>query len=285
MKKSLNIDLADLQPILDAHAGTRTFKEDLLAGIEDRAELVWALANYIQFNSVFGSGVANLAGEIASRQDLFRDTDEEVDLVADRSVEVAAPVFFAAIDEFGGQAKGQRGNHRGLAQATLKAIASYFNISPATLNKTAEADENTLSAIKKVRDGYGLNQALDEPKLFRAIGFHIGSEVLADEEFNVLDGFLRAYYPELVEYLKKARVSISGTDNPAYAWIQIHTSVEADHFQAALTSANLALHYYAGHQTQTCIKNWILDGFREFATVQTEFMKRLLVGNNCLIAN
>jgi hypothetical protein len=283
MKNSLNIGLADLQPILDAHAGTRTFKKDL-AGIGDRAELVLALAHYIQFNSVFGSGVANLAGEIASRQDLFRDTDEEVDLVADRSVEVAAQVFFAAIDEFGGHAKGQRGNHRGLAQATLKAIASYFNISPAFLNKSTEADEDTLSAIEAVRNGYGLNQALEEPKLFRAMGFHIGSEVLADEEFNVLDGFLRANYPGLVEYLKKTKVAISGAANPAYAWIQIHTSVEADHFQAAVSSANLALHYYAGYQTQTCIKNWILDGFREFATVQSEFMKRLVVGNNCFDA-
>jgi hypothetical protein len=284
LKESLNIDQTDLEPILQAHAGTRVFAE-ALAEIEDRQELVRALANYIQFNSVFGSGVANLAGEIASRQDLFRDPDEEVVLVADRSVEVAAHIFFAAIDEFGDRDKGQRGNHRALAQATLKAVASFFNFSLATLNKTSEAGENTLAAIKEVRDGYGLNRALDEPKLFRAIGFHIGSEVLADEEFNILDGFLRTNYPELVEYLRKTSVSISGTANPAYCWIQIHTHVEANHFKAALTSANLALRFYAGDETQACIKAWMLDGFREFAIVQTEFMKRVVERSTCAFAN
>lgn len=283
LRESLYIDQDDLAAILSAHPGSRIFRESL-AAIEDPQELVWALARYVQFNSVFGGGVANLAGEIASRHDLFRDAGEEVDLIADRSVEVAAQIFFAAIDEFGDRDKGQRGNHRALAQATLKGVAGFFGCSPLTLNQTAKADQETLAAMNEVRAGYGLNRALDEPKLFRAMGFHIGSEVLADEEFNILDHFLQTNFPELVEYLKNNNVSIGGVPSPAYCWIQIHTHVEANHFQAAVTSANLALRYYAGEQTKASIKSWILDGFREFALVQTEFMKRLIEYRNFAIA-
>lgn len=281
MSIPLDIHPSDLQPILESKAGTRSFA-DSLAKIESGYELVHILASYIEFNSVFGAGVANLAGEIASRQDLFRDRNEELNAVADRSVEVAAEVFFAAIDEFG---KGQRGNHRGLAQATLKASASFFGLSAAVLNKNSEADEKNVVTLNEVRDGYGLNQALDEPKLFRAIGFHIGSEVLADEEFNVLDRFLRANYPDLVRYLEGASVSISGVANPAYRWIQIHGCIEADHFRAAVASANLALRYYAGQQTQACVKNWILEGFTQFAVLQSQFMKHLVAENRYLVAN
>src|SRR5206468_1877450 len=62
--------------------------------------LLSVLGRYIQFNSAFGAGLANLAGEIAARQGLFRDAQEPLRIVADRSAEVASDFFFAAIDEF-----------------------------------------------------------------------------------------------------------------------------------------------------------------------------------------
>ena len=39
--------------------------------------------------------------EIGARLHLFRDPCEAIEMLADRSVEVAAKVFYAAIDEFG----------------------------------------------------------------------------------------------------------------------------------------------------------------------------------------
>src|SRR6185295_4655061 len=161
-----------------------------------RSDLEHVLASH-SGNSIFGSGVANLAGEIGARQNLFRDADEPAALIADRSVEVAAPFFFAAIDEFGGA--GHRSTHRTLAQATLKGAGCFLGYDGATLNRLAEPNLRTLTAMDKVRAGYAINQQVGEQELFRAIGFHIGSEVLADEEFNLLDGFLRAEYADLVE--------------------------------------------------------------------------------------
>jgi hypothetical protein len=268
------IDKSDMEPILAAHTGNRMFQEALYQ-IESPNDLLCSLGRYIHFNSVFGSGVANLAGEIGSRQDLFRELNEEVAITADRSVEVAANIFFAAIDEFGDSSKVQRSTHRTLAQSTLKAAGAFFGFTLAELNEIACPYEPTLAAISRIRVGYGISQIMNEARLFRAIGFHIGSEVLADEEFNILDGFLRARHPDLVQYLEQTKVNIDGVENRAYRWIQIHTSVEADHFRAAVVGANLALRYYAGPESRSCVKGWIIDGIKEFAASQAEFMKNL----------
>jgi hypothetical protein len=276
MTESLRIAWSDLEPILKEHAGKRIFASALEQSAANTRELLCVLSRYIHFNSVFGSGVANLAGEIGSRQDLFRDREETVTLLADRSVEVAADVFFAAIDEFGDQNRIRRSTHRTLAQATLKAAGQFFGLSSAELDKIAQPYDATLVAIRRVRDGYRINQTIDEPKMFRAIGFHIASEVLADEEFNILDAYLRGHHPDLVEYLLDTKVPMGDSDNAAYRWVQIHTSVEADHFAAAVRSATQALRYYAGSETQACIKGWVLDGFREFVEVQTAFMESLM---------
>jgi hypothetical protein len=264
----------DLEPILTTHPGNRALAQ-ALQPIAEGEDLLRALGRYIHFNSTFGGGVANLAGEIAVRQDLFRDPEEAVEILADRSVDVAADIFFAAVDEFDDRATTHRDTHRTLAQATLKAAGAFFGYDTAGLNRVARPNEATLAAIRNVRDGYGVNQVMDAPKIFRAIGFHVSSEILADEEFRVLDGFLRAQHPELVTHLEQTVVAIGGVEHAAYFWIQIHTSVEADHFQSAVQGANRALRYYRGPESQAEVKGWILQGFQEFATVQAECMDRL----------
>jgi len=275
MRELLSIGEADLEPILRAHRGTNVFEITLMRIDSDKG-LVSALSRYIHFNSAFAGGVANLAGEIASRQDLFCDFDEVNSVVADRSLEVAADIFFAAVEEFGKGHYHQQTSHRTLAQASLIAIRNFFNMSPAEVDYIVAGSKNTLSALASVREGYCVNEKVAEPELFRAIGFHIGSEALADAEFNVLNTFLRTKYPRLVDYLERTKVPMNGIECPGYYWVQIHTSVEVNHFRAAIHSANLALRYYAGNHTQACVKAWILDGFKEFAAIQTEFMENIM---------
>lgn len=269
------IDYADIQPIVELCRGNQTF-DQTVRQIERGEELLRVVSRYIQFNSIFGSGVANLAGEVGARQELFRDGGEAVAAMADRSVEVAAAIFYAAIDEFGGSQTLHRATHRTLAQATLRATGDFLGCELADFNRLLSPHEATLKAIGRVCAGYGLNRALTEPQLFRAIGFHIGSEALADEEFNLLDRALHDEHAELVDYLKRTKITINGTQNAAYRWIYIHTSVEADHFGAAVVSANLALRYYAGTASKAQVKDWILEGVREFAATQTQFMESLL---------
>jgi len=105
----------------------------------------------------------------------------------------------------------------------------------------------------------------------------MGSEVLADEEFNILDKFLRTQHAELVDHLERTKVTINEFRSRLTTGFQIHTTVEADHFDAALLGANLALRYYYGRpETRSGFKECILSGFAEFAATQADFMNGLM---------
>ncbi|HLK58651.1 MAG TPA: hypothetical protein VKU00_18920 [Chthonomonadaceae bacterium] len=266
---------ADLEPVLRTHTGNEAFSR-CLESVSAGESLLRLLGRYIHFNSVFGGGVANLAGEIAVRQDLFRDPQETVELLADRSVEVASDIFFAAVDEFDDRSTARRDTHRTLAQATVKGAGQYFHHEGAALNAIIRPNASTLDAMQRVREGYGLDQAIDTPKLFRALGFHAGSEVLADREFALLDRYLHTHHAALVEYLEQTKIEINAEQHNAYFWIFIHTSVEADHFAFATKGANRALRFYTGKEDGAEVKGWIVDGFAQFAEVQTAFMANLM---------
>jgi hypothetical protein len=107
------------------------------------------------------------------------------------------------------------------------------------------------------------------------MGFHTGSEILADQEFVIIDRTLRRDRAELVRALEGMKVEAVGQKHNAYYWIRIHTGVEAEHFDAALKGVNNALRYYAGGEPADTVKGWILDGFSRFADVQGDFMARL----------
>jgi hypothetical protein len=272
--RMLEITRQDLEPVLAGHRGAAALRAAVDAAAEP-GQLLSVVGRYVQFNSAFGPGLANLAGEIAARQGLFQDPDEALRVVADRAAEVASDFFYAAIDEFDDRLTPWRDTHRTLAQATLKAMGAYFGYTPQQLNQIIRINPATQASMARVSDGYGLGAALDDARLFRAMGFHTGSEVLADAEFNVLDQGLRARRPEMVAALQGTRVTIGGQEHDAYYWVRIHTSVEADHFDAALKGVNNAARFYAGASGPEAVKGWVLAGFAEFADVQGAFMDAL----------
>jgi hypothetical protein len=271
---SLSIARDDLAPVLDAHHGN----EALQAAFESATappQLLSVLGRYVQFNSAFGPGLANLAGEIAARQGLFRDAAEPVRILADRASEVAADFFYAAVDEFDDRATAWRDTHRTLAQATVKGMGRFFGYTPEQLNDVITINRGTEDALPRVYEGYGLGAKLDEEQLFRAMGFHVGSEILADQEFVIIDRALRARRPEMVAALEAMKVEVLNEKHNAYYWIRIHTGVEAEHFDAALKGVNNALRFYVGEVEPARVKSWILGGFRQFADVQSDFMAGL----------
>lgn len=278
-----HIHRREIEPLVEANHGNRIFRRTLAKAADGR-ELLRVIGRYVYFNSVFGGGVANLAGEIAVRQYLFQDQEEEISAVKDRSVQIAAAIFFAAIDEFGDTSTVSRFTHRALAQATLKGIGQFYGFPSGEIDELVKPSVAIEESITRVKQGYLLNQVVDERKLFRALGFHISSEILADEEFNIMDIVLRKKHPELVEHLKKSRVNIAHSVHPPYAWIQIHTTVEMGHFQFAALSANKAMQYYHGPMKGAEVKGLIFDGFKEFSEVQTFCMNHLLDGSTQVAA-
>jgi hypothetical protein len=270
----LRIGREDLQPVLSGHRGN----EALVSALEDASQpdqLLSVMGRYIQFNSAFGAGLANLAGEIAARQGLFQDPDEPLRVAADRAAEVAADFFYAAIDEFDDRATPWRDTHRTLAQATLKGLGTCFGYTAERLNDVVRINQATRTAMDEVWNGYGIGARLDEQRLFSGMGFHTGSEILADQEFVLIDRHLRQRRGDLVRSLEALRVPILGQEHNAYYWIRIHTGVEAEHFDAALKGVNNALRFYAGTQAPESVKADILAGFSRFAAVQSAFMSAL----------
>ncbi len=271
----IQIAREDLQPVLESHRGNAALEAAFESSAGNEEALVSALGRYIQFNGAFGPGLANLAGEIAARRDLFRDRDEPVRILQDRAADVASDFFHAAVDEFDDRATPWRDTHRTLAQATLKGLGRFFGYEPAQLNDVLRINRGTDAATARVQEGYGLGASLSEERLFHGMGFHTGSEVLADEEFTIIDKVLRARRPDVVKALEAMKVEILGASHNAYYWIFIHTSVEADHFDAAVKGVNKALRFYDGSAPLPIVKGWILDGFRSFADVQQSFMSAL----------
>jgi hypothetical protein len=271
---ALRIQRDDLQPVLAAHRGN----EALVSALDQASrpeQLLSVMGRYIQFNSAFGAGLANLAGEIAARQALFQDPEEPLHVAADRAAEVASDFFYAAIDEFDDRATPWRDTHRTLAQATLKGLGTCFGYTAEQLNDVVRINQATRTAMDEVWDGYGIGARLDEPRLFSGMGFHTGSEILADQEFVLIDRHLREQRGDLVRSLEALRVPILGQQHNAYHWIRIHTGVEAEHFEAALKGVNNALRFYAGTQAPEAVKADILAGFGRFAAVQSAFMSAL----------
>jgi hypothetical protein len=261
---------ADLEPVLSRHHGNEALRAAFEQAIEPSAFLS-VLGRYVQFNSAFGPGLANLAGEIAARQGLFRDKGEPVRFLADRAAEVASDFFYAAVDEFDDRATPWRDTHRTLAQATVKGAGRFFGYEPRALNDVVRINPSTEDAMRLVHEGYGVGRRLPDYELFGAMGFHVGSEILADREFLIIDRVLRERRPELVAALEAMKVEILGGQHNAYYWIRIHTGVEAEHFDAALQGVNKALGFYAGADDPVVVKNWILGGFARFAEVQADF--------------
>ena len=265
-----------LEPYLDAHTGNKVF-EAMLNGATETEDFFRDFSQYIEFNSIFGAGVASLSGKIASRQELFIDPNEQVEALADRAAEVARYVFFAAIDEFDDRGTTHPDTHRTLAQATLKETASFWGFDKETVERLTRRSRCTRQAVEYVRNWYGIGHSFTESGLFRGMGFHMGSEILADEEFNILNRVMRARFPDLVEHLEGVKVEHVGHRHNAYYWVYIHGTggVEADHFDSAVEGVNVALAFYNGHATHEQVISWVLEGVREFARVQTMFMMDL----------
>lgn len=269
-----SITQTDLEPIIQNHPGNHAFAE-ALERIKAPSDLVKVLTRYTYFNATFGAGVASLAAKIGTRPDLFRDLSEPVYVLSDRSMDIASDIFAAAVDEFDDRATNHKDTHRSLAQATLRATLDFFGLTSEQANQCATINEATRKAIVAVHQGYGVGRMLTDADIFQAIGFHIGSEVLADGEFHHMDDFFQNRYPELTTYLANSTVPINGERHAAYFWVRIHTSVEEDHFAFALTGANRALQYYVGALTSERAKEHLLAGVKEFAKLQQCFMAEI----------
>jgi hypothetical protein len=247
--------------------------EPLRAALAEAAARLRFFGRYASWNGFFGSGVATLSGKIGRARGLFRDPAEPIGALADRSVFVASFIFDAARDEFDDHETVYRDTHRDLAQAFVSGLIHFGREIPAAptgveaINQLLAEPEWLRGLNERVATGYGAFQPDERATLFRAIGYHLGSELLADREFSLIDETLRREMPTLREYLRGHRETIGSQDHSAYQWIAIHSgagaAVEQDHFARATESANHAFRYTpAGLHAEMRLA--LHSGFRQF---------------------
>lgn len=273
----MTIDRPDLEKLHDFAASEATVLATLAAAGQSDASLLRFLHRYAHWNGYFGSGVATLSGKIGRSRGLFLDASQPYPELADRSVWVASYFFDAARDEFDDRDTAHRDTHRDLAQAMVRGtIASFVDAGLPDASVRAELRLPVwLEALgHRVAGGYGNGTPDVAPIVFRAMGYHLGSEVLADQEFTILDRGLRAANPALVADLLQRTVRIGETDHNAYAWIRIHSgggaAVEADHFKWAVRGVNHAFAHTAPAARDAMVHQ-VQRGFRDFAADHAEF--------------
>jgi hypothetical protein len=279
-----SVNREELEGLCDFAAHRALVESTVRAALATPIGRVRFIGRYASWNGFFGSGVATLAGKIGRSRGLFLDAEQPIRALADRSVYVASYFFDAARDEFDDHDTVHRDTHRCLAQSTLKGLIDYEVAQgcrelgdPGFVNSLLD-DPAWLGELNaRVASGYGAGSADERAALFSAIGYHLGSELLADAEFSIIDGILRDEAPELVDHLLSTQVNIAGQDHIAYYWVAIHSGhgggAEADHFDWATQGARLAFRFVPSTQ-HAALRTQMHQGFEAFARDHRKFFSR-----------
>ena len=276
---------ASLRELADFDAAKRQVEDALVqADKEGPLGLLRFFARYTSWNGFFGSGVASLAGKIGRSRAVFVDPTAAVTLLGDRSVFVASFFFDAARDEFDDRDTVHRDTHRCLAQATLSGILQFANkkgyaADTGEINKFLREPKWLHSLNRKVAEGYGNGSDDTRESIMAAIGYHLGSEILADREFSLIDEYMRREQKALAAFMKKAKIKIADQDHIAYQWLQIHSghggAAEADHFDWATQGAKLAFGF-TPKKHHAAMRLSLDQGFQAFAKHHQTFFTKVI---------
>jgi hypothetical protein len=257
--------------LFDRHLNNANIEATVELAATDPVKLYYFMQRYAYFNSYAGSLVARLASSIGISYQLFRQEGVSVADLSDRGLEIAAKVLAATIDEHA-DAGAQQVPHRTLAQATLTAIGNYAELGDLQLNQVAQAPDWMQEIITDLIAGYQ-GKIDDIEALVQALGFHIGSELLADREYSLIDKVIRYSHrgTGFDAWLKGKQIEVGGKRLSPWYWIVVHgkhnsTGVEAEHFELALDALNLVAQYRPESHDQ--ILKWAATGFLNFANLQ-----------------
>lgn len=260
------LDEAYFRTLVDFSA-VQTRVRDRLQGLTAPPQLLRFFIHYASWNGAFANGVSALTSLIGRQRGLFREAGFP-SAVADRSNFVASFFFDAARDEYDDHINPERDSHRCMAQAALIAMKDFFGLPEALLDADEPAAVLTLN--DGVLAGYtGLEQMGQGAvaQTFSAMGYHLGSELLADEEFSLIDQHMRQHQDPLVQHLMRTTVTLAGATHRCYAWVGVHSGhgggVEAEHFEHAAQGARHALAYLPAEHTAEAMAA-LAAGFRRF---------------------
>jgi hypothetical protein len=268
---SIRFTVEKFDNIFDRKNNNTNIEATINLAASDPVKLYYFMQRYAYFNSFAGSLVARLASSIGVSYQLFRKPEVSVIDQSDRGLEIAAKVLAATIDEHA-DAGAQSVPHRTLAQATLQAVSDYAQLTDSELNQIAQTPDWMEKIVNDLIIGYQ-GKINDLEAIVTAVGFHIGSELLADREYSLIDKVVR--YTNrgsgFDAWLQGKQIDVSGKRLSPWYWIVVHgkhnaSGVEAEHFELALDALNLLVQYRPESHEQ--IWQWASKGFLDFAELQ-----------------
>lgn len=218
----------------------------------------------VQWNEPFAGAVAHLVSEVHKCRSLCIEDDKApIPGFGDRGPAIAGLVARAAADEYGG-----RETHRELGKKLVRAMYD------------AASGINAASAVRVPHwfhssRSFGVHGywalALGGPNsrsIAKALGWHLASEALATQEFDLLRELLKNTSPEM-------RAAVSGND----AWVRAHASsgddVEETHARYALQAAEEALKVFKENELGDLSES-VQEGVRGFIRSRDEFFSELV---------
>lgn len=266
---SFTIDTFD--SLFDGKMNNANIEATTELAVSSPLRLYYFMQRYTYFDSFAGSLAARLASAIGLSYDLFRCSEEPVLEQSDRGLVIAAKIFAAAIDEHA-DSKAHNVPHRTLAQATLKAISDYAELSDIECNQISQNPQWLETLVTKLIAGYE-GKVNDLEALVTAAGFHLASELLAVREYSIIDKVVRYTHRGLGfdAWLQGKKIEIGVKRLSPWFWITVHgkhigLGVEAEHRDMALEALNLIARYYP--ESNEKILKWASKGFLGYANLQ-----------------
>lgn len=271
----MTVTRADLEAAHDFAASRAAVDRALGHALRSDTSLLRFLGRYVSWNGFFGSGVATLAGKLGRCRSVFLDPAQPVVALADRSVLVGSFIFDAARDEFDDRDTPHRDTHRCLAQALIAGMVDHLKLTDVEqLNALLDVPDWLDALQHRVALGYGARSPDDAASAFRAMGYHLASEVLADQEFSTIDDALTRGNPDLVRHLEQFHFRIGDDDHNGYHWLRIHSGhgggVEHDHFEWAVQGVHKAFGFVPASR-HAHLERQLMLGFGDFARDHAEF--------------
>lgn len=239
-----------------------------LDAVASETALVRFLHRFVLFNDALAARVPFVAGLIHLTPNVFVDPAEGVEFCQQANGRVAAYVAEAASDEYHLDAE-QGSVHQHLSQKFLNGALEFYRVDRAAFDRN-----HPLPPVLGRILGEARTKFLDErtaPTIFRALGFHVGLEFFAHQEFNLVDGWLRSRYPGLVGALEQEKPEGSN-----YTWLALHTVVEIGHYRAGLEALKTALQFYRHPEQKPAMAFLIKEGFNAFIDLQSRYYDAIL---------
>jgi hypothetical protein len=246
-----------------AQAPNNAMLERQLQTIGSDDAMMHFLHRFVVFNDALAARVPFLAGLIHLTPNLFLDPDADEDFCRQSNGRIAAYVVEAASDEYR-MTEDRSLVHQYLSQRFFRGVLAHYGVDGAGFDRRYPLPAALDALLDEARTTYFRHRSASN--IFAALGFHVGLEFFADQEFNLVDRYLRAQHAPLVASLERPAV-----DGAAYLWLATHTVVEIGHYRAGLEALRAAvMHCHPRDQAPhalACIK----DGFNAFIDLQRRY--------------